>query len=261
MLSFERQPFPAPCHVDQDVAHSRAWRALRHLTTFDRVLSALHRRNHLPVPPGPCTQPMLPRGSRCGQHLSRPEYTLGPIVTFAPQHTLRALRVRTLCAARPPAGFRVISKARSTSPATEKGRGIGCRALRPHGSDASYEGRNDGPSRDVLGVFSGSGERTSGSGNKGRWWAIGHWTRCQFVLGMDAEPRSKAATQGLYTQWVAGFGSGVSWETDDPDILTGMDFDGLMAWVHDYCKANPLAKVTTGAAMLVQELRARAQRK
>ena len=133
MLSFERQPFPAPCHVDQDVAHSRAWRALRHLTTFDRVLSALHRRNHLPVPPGPCTQPMLPRGSRCGQHLSRPEYTLGPIVTFAPQHTLRALRVRTLCAARSPAGFRVISKARSTSPAAEKGRGIGCRALRPHG--------------------------------------------------------------------------------------------------------------------------------
>src|SRR3954469_15662849 len=53
MLSFERQPFPAPCHVDQDVAHSRAWCALRHLTTFDRVLSALHRRYHLPVPPAP----------------------------------------------------------------------------------------------------------------------------------------------------------------------------------------------------------------
>ena len=80
-------------------------------------------------------------------------------------------------------------------------------------------------------------------------WA---WTRSH---------EAKAATQGLYTQWVAGFVSGVSWETDDPDILTGMDFDGLMAWVHDYCKANPLAKVTTGAAMLVQELRARAQRK
>jgi hypothetical protein len=72
---------------------------------------------------------------------------------------------------------------------------------------------------------------------------------------------AKASAQGLYAQWVAGFVSGVSWETDDPDILTGMDFDGLMAWVHDYCKANPLAKVTTGAAMLVQELRARAQRK
>jgi hypothetical protein len=123
VLSFERQPFPAPCHVDQDVAHSRAWRALRHLTTFDRVLSALHRRNHLPAPPVPCTQPMLPRGSRCGQHLSRPEYTSRPIVTFAPQ-----------CAA----GLRSMSgaiagwisydfEARSTSPNDEKGRGMGCR--------------------------------------------------------------------------------------------------------------------------------------
>ena len=78
-------------------------------------------------------------------------------------------------------------------------------------------------------------------------WA---WTRSH---------EAKAATQGLYTQWVAGFVSGVSWEADDPDILRRMDFDGLMAWMHDYCKANPLAKVTTGAAMLVQELRARRQ--
>jgi len=53
MLSFERQPFPGTCHVDQDVAHSQAWRALGHLSTFDRVFSALHRRNHLSLPPGP----------------------------------------------------------------------------------------------------------------------------------------------------------------------------------------------------------------
>jgi hypothetical protein len=76
-------------------------------------------------------------------------------------------------------------------------------------------------------------------------WA---WTRSH---------EAKAATQGLYRQWVARFVSGVSWEADDPDILTRMDFDGLTTWMHDYCKANPLAKVTTGAAMLVQELRAR----
>jgi hypothetical protein len=94
MLSFQRQPFPAPCHVDQDVAHSGAWCALRHLATFDRVLSALHPRNHLSAPPVPCTQPMLPRGSRCGQHLLRPGYTSRPIVTFAPQHTV--LRIRAL---------------------------------------------------------------------------------------------------------------------------------------------------------------------
>jgi hypothetical protein len=51
-------------------------------------------------------------------------------------------------------------------------------------------------------------------------WA---WTRSH---------EAKAATQGLYTQWVAGFVSGVSWEADDPDILTRMDFDGLTTWMH-----------------------------
>jgi hypothetical protein len=104
MLGFEREPFPTPCHVDQDVAHSRAWCALRHLTTFDRVLSALHCRNHFPVPPGRYTQPMLPRGLRCGQQLSRPEYTSKPTVTFAPQHT--ALWARPLRAEQLRAGFR-----------------------------------------------------------------------------------------------------------------------------------------------------------
>ena len=86
MLSFERQPFPGTCHVDQDVAHSQAWRALGHLTTVGRVLSALHRRNHLTLPrtfaPGQCCH---------GQQgvvsiVSRRYFTSAPIVTFAPQH-------------------------------------------------------------------------------------------------------------------------------------------------------------------------------
>ena len=77
MLSFERQPFPAPCHVDQDVAHSRTWRALGHLTTFDRVLSALHRRNHLPLPPDLRIRSILPRASRCGQHRFAPGVHFG----------------------------------------------------------------------------------------------------------------------------------------------------------------------------------------
>jgi hypothetical protein len=88
MLSFERQPFPAPCHVDQDVAHSRAWCALGHLTTFDRVLSALYRRNHLPTPP--CTRPNC-HGSLCGQQRFRPRgYTSVAIVTFAQHYNVRA---------------------------------------------------------------------------------------------------------------------------------------------------------------------------
>ena len=48
--------------------------------------------------------------------------------------------------------------------------------------------QNDDPCRYVLGDFFRSGERASGSGNRERWWAISHWTRCQFMLGMDTEP-------------------------------------------------------------------------
>src|SRR4051812_1316980 len=124
MLSFERQPFPAPCHVDQDVAHSRAWRALGHLTTFDRVLPVLHRRNHLPYPRTLCIRPILPRASRCGQHHFAPGVHFGAdsdlcatayIAGAAGPHSMRRATA---------AGFRVISKARSTSPTTEKGRGL-----------------------------------------------------------------------------------------------------------------------------------------
>jgi hypothetical protein len=76
------------------------------------VLSALHRRNHLPLPPDPSHPFNTATGIKVWSASFRaPGCTSGPIVTFAPQHTLRALRVRTLCAERPPAGFRVISKA------------------------------------------------------------------------------------------------------------------------------------------------------
>ena len=93
------------------------------------------------------------------------------------------------------------------------------------------------------------------TGDDGGRLAIGQGVNSCWAWTRSHE--AKAATRGLYPQWVAGFVSGVSWEADDPDILTRMDFDRLMAWIHDYCKANPQAKVTTGAAPLVQELRAR----
>ena len=110
MLSFARQPFPAPCHVDQDVAHSRAWRALGHLTTFDRVLSAFHRRNHLPVPPDLCSWQCCHGQQGVVIIVSRPGCTSAPIVTFAPQHTCALCESATYAPRALPAGFRVISK-------------------------------------------------------------------------------------------------------------------------------------------------------
>src|SRR3977135_3947117 len=75
------------------------------------------------------------------------------------------------------------------------------------------------------------GRLVIGQGANSCW----EWTRSH---------EAKAATQGLYTQWVAGFVSGVSWEADDPDILTRMDFDGLIAWMHFFCTTKALANVT-----------------
>ena len=83
ICSVRAPAFPSPCHVDQDVAY-RAWRALGHLTTFDRVLSPLRRRNHLPVPPPlrPADVPWAPRAPNDADHTY---VHLDPIVTFAPQ--------------------------------------------------------------------------------------------------------------------------------------------------------------------------------
>jgi|EndMetStandDraft_8_1072994.scaffolds.fasta_scaffold253893_2 hypothetical protein len=110
MLSFERQPFPASCHVDQDVAHSQAWRALGHLTTFDRVLSALHRRNHLPIPRTFAPSPYCHGQQSVVSIVSRPGCTSAPIVTFARQHTCALCGSALYSSPQSPAEFRVISK-------------------------------------------------------------------------------------------------------------------------------------------------------
>ena len=62
-------------------------------------------------------------------------------------------------------------------------------------------------------------------------------------------------------QWVAGYLSGSNVEADHPDVLVGTDFDGLMAWIDNYCRANPLDLVGTAALKLFDELKSRAQRR
>src|SRR4029079_11843671 len=119
MLSFERQPFPAPCHVDQDVAHSQAWRALGHLTTFDRVLSALHPKS-LARTPDLCTQPILPRATNRGQHRFAPGVHFGANSHLCATAYLRALRVSALRVAAIAGWIPCDVKARSTLLASEK---------------------------------------------------------------------------------------------------------------------------------------------
>ena len=133
MLSFERQPFPASCHVDQDVAHSQAWRALGHLTTFDRVLSALHRRNHLPVPRTFAPSQYCHGQQKFGQHRFAPGVHFGANSDLCATAYLCALRVRALLVAAIAGWIPCDFEARSTWLASEKGRGIGCKRIRPRG--------------------------------------------------------------------------------------------------------------------------------
>jgi hypothetical protein len=63
---------------------------------------------------------------------------------------------------------------------------------------------------------------------------------------------------GRLVQWVAGYLSGVNTERTSSDFLVGTDFDGLMAWVDNYCQSHPLDAVGIAAAKLVIELRSRA---
>ena len=109
---FRAPAFPSPvpcrsrCRALADLARARTSDDIR-----PRALCTPPPKSFAPTP-GPFASVQYCHGHQgVVSIVSRPGCTSGPIVTFAPQHTLRALRVRTLCAERPPAGFRVISKA------------------------------------------------------------------------------------------------------------------------------------------------------
>lgn len=78
---------------------------------------------------------------------------------------------------------------------------------------------------------------------------------------MQARQTRSGNNEKVLTQWVAGHLSGLNMDTAHPDALLGTDFDGLMGWIDNYCKANPLDKVATAAGRLFDELRSRAQRR
>jgi hypothetical protein len=80
--------------------------------------------------------------------------------------------------------------------------------------------------------------------------SCGAWTRA----------RETKSGVGLYVQWVAGYLSGSNMNDQEPDALIGTDFDGVMAWIDNYCRAKPLEPVITAAEELLKELRSRRTR-
>jgi len=77
--------------------------------------------------------------------------------------------------------------------------------------------------------------------------------------GKWSEPHTAGALEANY-QWVVGFVSGANMFTEN-DIIDRpeVDYAALMAWMDNYCKANPLEGVPTGANVLAKELLARAK--
>lgn len=59
-----------------------------------------------------------------------------------------------------------------------------------------------------------------------------------------------------YADWLAGYFTAYNrWIPGKQRRAEKMDLDGLMAWVDNYCAANPLKKVSSAASALIQHIR------
>ena len=123
-------PSPVPCR-----SRYRALAGLARARTSDDIRP---RALCIPPPksfartPGPLQLAMLPRATRCGHHRFAPGVYFGANSDLCATAYLRAVRVRDLCAARSAGWVPRDFEARSTWPTSDKGRGIGCRLIRPH---------------------------------------------------------------------------------------------------------------------------------
>jgi hypothetical protein len=82
--------------------------------------------------------------------------------------------------------------------------------------------------------------------------SCGAWTQAR---------QAQSTKAALIAQWIAGYVSGSNVEGDHPDALMGVDFKGLIDWIDNYCRSNPLDPVVAAAFKLTDELRSRAQRR
>jgi hypothetical protein len=81
--------------------------------------------------------------------------------------------------------------------------------------------------------------------------SCGAWTQAR---------QAQSTKAALIAQWTAGYVSGSNVEGEHhPDALVGVDFKGLIAWIDNYCRSNPLDPLVNAAFKVTSELRLRAQ--
>ncbi|MFP3556948.1 hypothetical protein [Paraburkholderia sp. SIMBA_054] len=76
--------------------------------------------------------------------------------------------------------------------------------------------------------------------------SCGQWT------ARNASALDRAAAEAWLLGYLGGLATG-----SRVDVLRDTDYDSLMAWMDNYCKAHPIERVTSGAAQLYLELQGR----
>jgi hypothetical protein len=65
----------------------------------------------------------------------------------------------------------------------------------------------------------------------------------------------------VFVSWVVGYLSGMNLDSTRPDALLGTDFDGLMGWIDNYCRANPLQSIAIAGTVLMRQLQSGAAKR
>ena len=69
--------------------------------------------------------------------------------------------------------------------------------------------------------------------------------------------RRQSKQEAILASWIVGYLSGLNMESSGPDAIVGTDYDSLMGWIDNYCRANPLHPIAQAATALMGELRSR----
>lgn len=79
--------------------------------------------------------------------------------------------------------------------------------------------------------------------------------------GWTAERSKSGYRSQVQEGWVLGFISGLNaFGANTGDIAPGTTGTGLLGWVDNYCKDNPLDSITTAGFKLANELKRRSRR-
>ena len=69
--------------------------------------------------------------------------------------------------------------------------------------------------------------------------SCGTWTQLR-PAGALKPNESVPAEFGVLLMWVVGYMSGANTDPSYPDVLLGKDLAGLIGWIDNYWRANPL---------------------